>query len=214
MTVEEIIEDLDDHGFEDTPVERKLAVINETVWDVGSREPWPQLVTATTLNFDGTSGTPTNMPTDMRAVISLGYADRRKTLRPVRLDDFEEQHGYDEATGSGDPQMYYFEGSTLRIWPRPASGSGTMRLKYLKTTAALTEISTANDIWIPVRFHRGLIVNGSVYKLYIMEDDPELAREFERLYEKAYSNMRADLFMQQYDENEMIEWYLDDIDYD
>lgn len=214
MTVEEIIDDLDDHGFEDTPVERKLAVINETVWDVGSREPFPQLVDSIALDFDGTSPTPTNAPTDMRAVISLGYADRRKTLRPMRLDDFEERHGHNELSGSGDPAVYYFEGSTLKIYPVPAAGTGTMRLKYLKTTDPLEEDDTDNAIWIPRRFHRGLIVNGSVYKLYLMEDDPELAREFERLFEKSYANMRGDLLMQQYDENEMIEWYIDDIDYD
>lgn len=213
MNVEDIIDDLDDHGFEDTGTERKLAVINETVWDAGSREPWPQLVTSTTLTFDGTSGVPTNAPTDMRAVISLGYSDRRKKLSPMRLDDFEERHGFEATSGTGDPSVYYFEGSSLNIWPAPSAGT-TMRLKYLKTSPELLEASTVNDIWLPLRFHRGVIVNGAVYKLYLMEDDPELAREFERLYEKALGNMRVDLHMQQYDENEMIEWYLEDIDYD
>jgi hypothetical protein len=214
MDVEEIVSDLNDHGFEDTPIERKLAVINETVWDAGSREPFPQLVDEIALSFDGISPTPTNAPEELRAVISLGYADRKRSLRPMRLDDFEERYGHEELGGSGDPSVYYFQGSTLKIWPVPAAGAGTMRLKFLKTTEELAEDSVASDIWIPRRFHRGIIVNGAVYKLYIMEDDPELAREFERLYEKAYQNMRVDLLMQQYDENDMIEWYADDIDYD
>ena len=43
MDVEAMISDIDDHGFEDSSEERKLAVLNDVYQDVLSREAWPFL---------------------------------------------------------------------------------------------------------------------------------------------------------------------------
>lgn len=199
MNVGDILEDLDEHGFEDTPTAMKLRVINETLADAAAREPWPQLEKTAVLAFDGSSASPTaaSMPDDFLAVTSLSYTNKRGGPTNIRLDDFQERLGYLGAEG-GEPLVYYFEGTTLKFWRVPTS-STTLLMKYISTPAELDENSQATDIWLPTGFHRGVIVNGAVYKLYLLEDDAELAREFERLYEKALSNMRNALWTQHFE---------------
>jgi len=84
MDVSEIIDDLEDHGFEDTSEARKLAALNDTLWDVTGREPWPFLEKSVALSFNGSSSTPTNLPSDLdgrsvplllRGQLAQGVAD-------------------------------------------------------------------------------------------------------------------------------------------
>lgn len=211
MNVADILSDLNDHGFEDTPTERKLAVINETIGDIAGRELWPQLVKTLNLTFAGGSSAPSNWPTDFRAVKSLKRTDKAGVFTEWRSDDFEEQYG-SVATQAGDPMLYYFEGNVLNVWPVPANGT-TLRMRYAYNPTDVVEQSLASAIWFPPMYHRGIIVNGAVYKLYLMEDDAELSREFERLYEKAYNNMRAALWIRSMDDD-YIRFYAEDVDYE
>lgn len=198
MDVQDLFTELNAHGFEDTDDSIKMNVINETVWDVAGREAWPQLEKAIDLNFSGSSTVPSNVPADLRAVISLGFAGRKQKVTFGRLDDIMESYG-DRLTEGGDPRKFFFQGGQLNVWPQPAASTALLRMRYLYRTAELATDSVSADIWIPKQYHRGVVLNGALYKLYVMEDDPELAREFERLYEKGFQNMRNDLWTQQFD---------------
>jgi hypothetical protein len=197
MTAAELISDLNDHGFDDTPTERKLAVMNETLWDVAGLEPWSVLIKGVNLNFSGASPTPTNWPSDFRAIASVNRTDIVKRLARWRLDDFQD-HYSSRSTEAGNPLLFYFEGATFKVWQVPAAATGLVRLEYIYWPGSITENSVEADIWLPPQYHRQLIVNGSLYKLYLMEDDPELASAFQQLYDRGIERVRQTLHIQDY----------------
>jgi len=95
------------------------------------------------------------------------------------------------------------------VWPIPGA-TQTVTMKYIHWPAELVAVDVEAAIILPSRYHRRVLVNGTVYKLYLMEDDPELAREFKNLYEEAIERMRSDLWKRQYDQPD----YVHVLDYD
>jgi hypothetical protein len=202
MTVAEILSDLSDHGFEDTPTERKLAVVNETLWDVAALEPWSILVKGIDLTFSGSSGTPTNFPADFSAVHSMSrYADPGGKIKFVRLDDVRE-HSY--VYGALAPARFYtFVGPVMVLYGTPGAGTGAT-MEYYYVPAKVDETTVEAGIWLPKQYHRQIIVNGALYKLYLMEDDPELAQAFQQLFDRAVDRARVGLHIQQYADTDFI----------
>lgn len=212
MDVAAILADLDDHGFADTSTTRKLAVLNETYQDMNSREPWRYLEKVALLDFDGSSPTPSDMPADFVAALGLSNASTGQALSHVRIDLVNRVLA-SRLTQTGVPSIYYFEGGVLKVWKVPAAGSNVLRMPYIHTPADLVEGGAENTILLPKRFHRGILVNGALYKLYLMEDDPELSAQFERLYEKAIDRARNSLHIVQYDEPDYVDVDPEDLYY-
>lgn len=207
-SVQDIIDELNDHGFTDTSVIRKVALINDTVWDICSREPWPFLEKQITLTFDGTSPNPTNFPTDFRAVESLIRTDTGDPLDPERYDVMKRRYG--QTLGqSGTPVAYYFRGTQMFIYFVPSSGQ-TLDMQYLATHPTLVQGSVGTDILIPAQHHR-LISLGTLYKLYDMDDDFDIGASFQQQYEDRIQKMRNELWMRQYDRPQRI-YGIDDFD--
>lgn len=196
-----MISELDDHGFADTGESRKVAVINDTLWDIESRHPWPFLETEdTAFSLTADDNAPT-LPTGFSKMLSFTIPDLALVLQPMRLDTATKSlAGKEDETGI--PYLYYFVGSELRIWKTP-SETFTAKIRYLQTQTELTAASVETDILLPARHHR-LAVLGSLYKLYTMEDDPELARAFLDQYETRLELIREDLFKRQYDRPDRI----------
>lgn len=214
-SVSDILSELSDHGFTDTGTPRKVAAINDTIQDICSREAWPFLEKTITLAFGGSSPVASNFPTDFRAALKLTDTTTGRTLSWARLDDFDESVATTAAQATaGSPTTYYFIGSALYVWPVPPATT-TLRLRYLSIPADVTESTddaTLSTI-IPRRHHR-VITLGALWKLYDMEDDPDLAARFEGHFENRMSTMRNDLWRLQYDATDQVHIIDTDMDTD
>lgn len=202
MDVADILSDLDDHGFEDTEEERKLAILNETYWDICGLEPWPFLEKTVTLTFTGSSSVPVNLTavatlTDLHAVISMN----RDGTSFGRLDhmDYDEwlSRFASQSTTAGVARYFYFIGSALHVYPIPGAAD-TVTLFYIMTPPELTAATTEASIVIPPQYHRGLLVNGSLVKLYAMEDDLDIGAGFNQFYDRTLATMRDFIWRRQY----------------
>lgn len=206
MLVSEMLAEVRDHGFDDLTDTRILSFLNDTYFDVCSREAWPFLeaTSAVTTNASGQ----VTAPTDINKVIALVPTTQgAPRLVPARLDEFTKAWG-SQLSQTGDPHTYFFIGSSLFVYPIPSTAALTVR--YIKVPPALTTTPDATPI-LPARHHR-LLVLGALQKCYVMEDDPDQAGTFTNLYEQRISQMRGDLWMQQYDRPQTIQ-DLDDEDW-
>lgn len=214
MTVPEILDELTDHGFEDTDLDRKVEIIQAVIWDAEGRKAWPFLEKALNLNFDGISSVPSNFPADLRAALRLRDLTLNRRIMPLRLDDAEDRMGKNDAE-SGDPSFYYFEGSQLKVWRVPPSATARMKFRYIRWSDEITAVTVESGILIPKQFHRSVIVNGSLAALYEMEDDPEISSRYDARYEGGLERMEAAVFPQQFDRHDHIHVLdPDDWDYD
>lgn len=201
MTVQDIIDELNDHGFTDTSTTRKVALINDTVWDINSRQAWPYLETTIDLTFDGSSATPTNFPPDFRAALVIVRADTGEKIEWIRMDQLYRLHG-EEISEVDQPQNFYFVGKQLRFWPIPPAGT-VLHMPYLKKQATLTSSSVEADILIPKEHHRAIVL-GALWKLNDMEDDYDIGQRFQAEYESRIQTMDEELFVSQYDRTDRI----------
>ena len=203
-----MIDEMNDHGFTDTSVTRKVALLNDTVWDICSREPWPFLEKSAILDFDGTNPSPTNFPTDFRSLLSLVRTDNGDPLDPERYDVMERKYGQ-TLTSVGQPVAYYFLSNKLNIYYVPSS-STTLRMEYLSNHPELTSASVETDFLIPREHHRAVLL-GTLYKLYDMDDDYDIGASFQAQYEDRIIKMRNQLWIRQYDRPDRI-YGIDDFD--
>lgn len=202
MDVTDMISELNDHGFTDTTSSRKVSMLNDALWDAASRWPWPFLETSLDLNFNGASAIPTNLPSNLGPVIDVvDVSNQNYRLDPKTVDDLD-RTGTDYTT-VGPAQTYYFIGNSLYLWPIPPATTGGIRLRYYKVPAALTDTTLSAAIEWPVRHHRVLVL-GALYRLYDLEDDPELSARFQQHYETRLQQMLQDVFMRQYDRTEYV----------
>lgn len=194
MDVQGIIDDLVDHGFDDASTERLLAVINETYHDVCDGQPWRFLEENVVLTFDGASAAPTNWPTDFRTLVAIYRTADGTKLVPYRYDDFIAGYA-SNLDNLASPLIYYFQGTQLKTYPIPGA-TETVTMQYIRQPTELTSTDVEASILIPKRYHRATLVNGALYKLYLMEDDPELSSAFQALYDRALVKMSADWLIQ------------------
>lgn len=196
-----LISELNDFGFSDTPTSTKVAALQQAIWDIESRMPWPFLEQSIDLTFDGVTGTPTNMPADFKTSLRVKDLTTGRRLDYVRLDDFEDLVDTNYTTG-GDPILYYFESSTLKVWRVPPAGR-TVRLKYLRASAAVDENSLDSAILIPAR-HKQVILYGALVDLYDIDDDPDIAARNETKFEARILHLQKELFERQFDRPDFI----------
>lgn len=202
MTGQELVTALGSYGFSDTSEADKLGALNDTYYDLLSREPWPFLEKTITLTFSGSSAIATNFPTDFRAALSAVDSETGLRLLPYRLDEFRTKY-QTHSDETGNPVLYYFVADSLRVWPIPDSDV-TVVLDYLHSPVEIDASTEEADIIVPKRFHRVLLF-GAVAQLYDMEDDPELAAKAEQRYENRILEMRSELWARQYDRPDTIE---------
>jgi hypothetical protein len=211
VDVADILSELTEHGFSDTNSNEKLRVIQDTIWDIEGRHPWPFLETTFDLDFDGGEAEPSNWPDNFRAAVRLRNRVTGRRVRPLRLEEFEDRFGANE-DDAGDPLYYYFDGTQLKVWRLPSAATGLLRMRYLRWSDEITAETTASGILIPKYNHRA-IVDGSLFRLYDSEDDPELALRFQQHFETGIQRMVAASFQRQFDETDVIQ-VVDPDDYD
>lgn len=197
MQVSEMLAEIRDHGFDDLTDSRILSFLNDTYWDICSREAWPFLEATAAVSVDS-NGLVTS-PTDIDKVLSLHDTGLGRSLSPMRLDDFSSTYA-SNLTRTGDPFAYFFIGDDLYVYPIGTSNSLVVR--YIRRPAALTVSPDSSPI-MPVQHHRAVVL-GSLIKCYMMEDDFENASMFTNAYEKKLFDMRNNLWFQQYDRTDTI----------
>src|SRR6266540_3399468 len=155
MDVAAIISELNDYGFTDTDSNRKVSAIQASLRNILYRKAWPFLEKVMTLMFDGTNATPSNAPTDLRAVMKIiDYTSGNpRRIRFTRTDDAEESL---VLTDLGTPYFYYFEGTALKLYKIPAA-TQTLRLRYLRTAPVITDTSTEAALLLPPDYHEALV---------------------------------------------------------
>lgn len=210
MQVDDIISEVDDHGFADESVARKIAALNWAIKDIANRKLWTFLDKVVTLTFNGSSATPTNAPTDLRAarkMIDLSQTNPRR-INYKRIDDMEEHYNLSDA---GTPYFYYFEGTTLKVYQIPGA-SQTLRFRYAQVAPTVVSGGAESTIIIPSQFHEALVLR-TVIRLYMMEDDTDMAAAFKPLYDEQLAVM-SEAYPMAADDPEYvhaIDW--DDYDY-
>jgi hypothetical protein len=198
MMVSEMLSEVRDHGFDDLTDSRILSFLNDTYWDICSREAWPFLEATATATVDSTGKV--TAPTNIDKVLSINDTGQGRNLQPMRLDAFTDTYSAN-LTRTGDPFAYFFIGGDLYVYPISTSNSLTIR--YIRRPAALTVAPDSEPI-LPTQHHR-VVVLGSLVKCYMMEDDFENASMFTNAYEKRIFDMRNHLWFQQYDRTDTIQ---------
>lgn len=218
MNVSDIDQEIQDHGFANTTTAaRRLAYINDAIWDVCSRVQWPFLEKTIALTFNGSSAAPTNWPTDFKSVQAMVNTTTGATIMPERVDFLDKRNALN-LTEAGDPVWYYFRGSggtssgdvsggpgqpaVCNFWPIPPSGQ-SVQMRYLAQHPQVSAGTTESGIWIPPQHHR-VIVLGALWKCYDQEDDPGMATRFQQLFEARIESMKRDVFQRQVDRPERI----------
>lgn len=212
MTLDEMYTEMELYGFDDLDDDQKLLLLNESYFDIATREPWPFLEAVETIVVPSgqtqiTNNTlVTNNVTDVNSVLSFTDTTNMVTMTPERADVIEKE--YIVTTDPGTPSKYYFVGDELTVYPA-TTGSTTFRLYYTRTPVAAT--TTSDTFYVPAR-HHSIIVYGALVKAFLVNDDPQSA-VFQNMFEARYQQMRADVWMNQYDRPERIGVITDSYDW-
>jgi len=203
---------LDLYGFDDLDDDQKLLLLNEAYFDIATREPWPFLEAVKTIIVPDaqtqiTNNTlVTNNATDVNSVLSFTDMTNMITMTPERGDIVEKE--YIVTVDTGTPNKYYFVGGELMVYPA-TTGSTTYRLYYTRSPVAAT--TTSDTFYVPAR-HHSIIVYGALVKAFLVNDDPQ-SGVFQNMFEARYQQMRADVWMNQYDRPERIGVITDSYDW-
>lgn len=182
---------------------RKLEALNETYWDACSREGWPFLEMKEGFAVDGAGLITPASGTEVASVQAVWFSTSGRVLRPIRLDDLN-QSNPTWASLSDNPVYYYFIRDHIYVAPIPAADPGDGQITYLQKPAELAALGTEADIIIPKQYHRSVLAMGTLSRLAMMQDDPDMAAAYERLYEKALVQMASDLLVRQTDQPDYI----------
>ena len=214
MDVSRMLIRLGNAGFSDVDSTTLVETLNDVYHDLCALEPWPFLEKELELTFDGTTGIPTNAPTDLRALISLNdYATGLK-LDPIRVEEHLMRHGAN-LTLQGNPIYYFwYPDRTLNVFPIPSNSQSNndLHLKYLSLESDLTSTTTSAQIALPARFHRA-ILDGALAQLYLEEDDEAQSDYFQNRMDRRVERMRRDLWTRNFDRPDTIEATSDDMDF-
>lgn len=205
-----MLSEIDDHGFADISTTRKVNAINNAMWEIESMEQWPFLETSITLTFNGSSGTPTNAPSNFRTILRAKDLTTGRRIGWVRLDEYEDTVGL-QASLVGNPTIFYLEGGVVKFWPIP-SASATVRMRYIKYTTAVTDLSAESAFSIPPQYHNAIVM-GALGRIYDMEDDPELSERARGRMETEVARMKVAVFQNQLDRPDFIRVDFEDLDY-
>lgn len=202
MNIQNMVDEIDDYGFTDTSDARKVSKIQEAIWQIEAMEPWPFLEATILLNFSGNDGVAINLPDNFRAALKLWHATKGYRIRVVPTDDADTIMLGNE-DNQADPTIYYFDGSTLTVWPRPVPATGLLKLRYLRWSDEVDITTMESGILIPKYYHEAIVLKALV-ALYVMEDDTDLAVGIENIFEDKINRMRAAIWQRQFDQPDYI----------
>jgi len=211
VTLDDMYTEMELYGFDDLEDAQKLILLNESYFDVVTREPWPFLEALSTIVVPSGQSQITNNtlvvpnPTNVNSVLSFIDTSNNIVMTPERVDVIEK--AYFLSLDTSISSVYYFLGDELMIYP--ASSGSTYRLLYTKTPVAAT--TTSDTFYIPSR-HHSIIVYGALVKAFLVNDDPQ-ATVFQNLFEARYQQMRSDLWMNQYDRTDRVFVTTDSMDW-
>ena len=233
MTLDELYDEMDLYGFEDFEDSQKLRLLNETYFDIVTREPWPfleqlvefrvssgttQFTTGSTFKvrtdnntLDNTLTNPSLVPYteySMNSVLSFIDVSNDVVMMPERADVVEKN--YRIVSDTSTPSKYYFIGDDLYVYPA-VSGDTTYRLYFLKLPVEATSSTNTTAWFIPSR-HHSIVLYGALVKAFLVNDDPQAA-VFQNLFEQRYQQMRADVWMNNYDRSDRIHVLSDSYDW-
>lgn len=221
MTLDEMYAEMDLYGFDDFEETQKLTLLNESYFDLVTREPWPFLETSLDLILPSGESQVTNNAavlnpttsasmtiTDVNTVLSFIDLTNRVVMIPERADVIEKN--YMVIPSNVYPDRYYFLGEEMLVYPA-AAGNTTYRLFYLKKPVAATS-TTGSDAWFIPERHHSVVLYGALVKAFLVNDDPQAAM-FQNMYESRYQQMRADAWMRQYDRTDRIHVITDAYDW-
>lgn len=212
MTLDDMYTELDLYGFDDLDDDQKLLLLNESYFDIATREPWPFLEAVASITVPAAQSQITNNAlvtgnvTNLNSVLSFIDTTNSITMTPERGDVIEKEYVVSAYTGT--PTKYYFVGDELLVYP-PTDSVINYRLYYTKTPVAAT--TTSDTFLIPAR-HHSIIVYGALVKAFLVNDDPQSA-VFQNMFESRYQQMRADVWMNQYDRPDYIGVITDSYDW-
>lgn len=131
----------------------------------------------------------------------------QRTLEPADLKDIFDAAGSGDSTildSTGTPMWYYFLAEQLYAAPIPATDVTGVNVFYLKSINTLDANSAEAAILIPARWHRSVLVMGTLMRLAMMQDDVDMANAYERVYENALARMVDVSFTRQSQRTEYI----------
>lgn len=206
MTVQEMLDEMDDHGFSDVAVTRKLQFLNRVYKSICARQKWPFLETEL-VNTVSAGTTAITIAADWRETLKLSVYSGSQTditsLRPEQFEYLRDHFGDLESTSArGRPIYYYFEGNAISLYPIPDQTYSVIH-EYLKRPASLVQADIETAILVPPD-HHDVLVLGTLSKLYKMEDDSDLAADFKNDFNEALFFMTADVLIRQSDKPEHI----------
>ena len=211
MTLDDMYTEMELYGFDDLEDAQKLILLNESYFDIVTREPWPFLEALSTIVVPSGQSQITNNalvvpnPTNVNSVLSFIDTSNNIVMTPERVDVIEKS--YFLSLDTNVSSVYYFLGDELMVYP--ASSGSTYRLLYTKTPVAAT--TTSDTFYIPSR-HHSIIVYGALVKAFLVNDDPQAA-VFQNMFEARYQQMRNDLWMNQYDRTDRVFVTTDSMDW-
>ena len=211
MTLDDMYTEMELYGFDDLEDAQKLILLNESYFDIVTREPWPFLEALSTIVVPSGQSQITNNvlvvpnPTNVNSVLRFIDTSNNIVMTPERVDVIEKS--YFLSLDTNVSSVYYFLGDELMVYP--ASSGSTYRLLYTKTPVAAT--TTSDTFYIPSR-HHSIIVYGALVKAFLVNDDPQ-SGVFQNMFESRYQQMRADVWMNQYDRPERIGVITDSYDW-
>ncbi len=202
------------YGFEtddELTEDRKVEALNETYFDALSRQAWPFLEDWQAARIYGSgNGKIEPIATDAYPIrqIQKIWKDGGPVLRHARLDDIADATPTSsDWNSSGSPRHFYFIGDSPYAFPPPLATEENWNIMYIRGGLPLTATSIESAILIPERFHRSVLVMGTLSRLAVMQDDTDLGAAYERLYEKALAGMVQETFTKQFDRADYIHVY-------
>ena len=233
MTLDEMYDELDLYGFEDFEDSQKLLLLNESYFDIVTREPWPflekmvsfivpsgvsQITNNSSFRVRNSNNTLDNSLTNpvlipyteysVNSVLSFVDTSNDIVMMPERGDVIEKN--YRLVNNTSTPTRYYFVGDDMYVYPA-VNGDTTYRMFFLQLPVAATEDTDTGVYLIPSR-HHSIIVYGALVKAFLVNDDPQ-ATMFQNLFEQRYQQMRNDVWMNQYDRTDSIHVLSDSYDW-
>ena len=224
---------LDNNAFEDFEDSQKLLLLNESYFDIVTREPWPflekmvsfivpsgvsQITNNSSFRVRNSNNTLDNSLTNpvlipyteysVNSVLSFVDTSNDIVMMPERGDVIEKN--YRLVNNTSTPTRYYFVGDDMYVYPA-VNGDTTYRMFFLQLPVAATEDTDTGVYLIPSR-HHSIIVYGALVKAFLVNDDPQ-ATMFQNLFEQRYQQMRNDVWMNQYDRTDSIHVLSDSYDW-
>lgn len=211
MILSDMYKEFSLYGFDDLTDAQKLLLLNESYFDIVTREPWPFLEKLLPLSVPAgtskiTNNSFANSPTDVNSVLSLVDVTNNIVLVPERTDVVQKNYFLD--TTSTFPDRYYFVADDLFVYPATTS-TATYNIFYTRIPVEAT--TTSDTFMIPSR-HHSVILFGALVKAYLVNDDPQAAM-FQNMFESRYQQMRNDVWMNQYDRTDRIHVLTDSYDW-